>query len=122
GGELELMVELGGVGGPRDLVLGTDDGVGQALVVRGDGVPLRGDLLPEPGEGVDEVAFEGQEVSDRAGPQRGKESDGADGPGEACDAVRCARLDEGEHVTVEAGVDDLLAVEVSDSGRSVGCG
>ena len=107
-GQLELVVEPLGERGPRDLGLGPDDRVGHSLVVGGDLVPLVGDRPPEAPERALQVALEGQEVAQRARAQRGQQ------PGAvhlAALALGSAGLDEGDHVAVEAEVDDRSVLE-----------
>ena len=114
GGELELVVQLLRVRRPGDLVVGTDHGVGQPLVVGGHAVPLVGDLLAQACERVLQVPFEGQEVADRARAEGRQESRRAERPRRTRRTPGSAGFDEGDHVAVEADVDDLVAVEVPD--------
>ena len=70
GADLELVVELLGVGGPRDLVLGPVDGIDVALVERGDVEPLRRRLgLSD----VAEMLLDDQVVPEAPGPRDRRE-------------------------------------------------
>ena len=82
-GELQLVVELLGVGRPRDLGAVADHRVGQALVVRRHLVPQVRQVGPA-AEGLHRglgVALEGQEVAQRARPQRREQPLGHHRPG-----------------------------------------
>src|SRR4029453_4226859 len=111
GGQLELVVELAGVGRPGQLDVRADDGVAHTAIEGGHLVPLDGDLGSEVPEGVLQVSLEGQEVPQRARPDGGEQPGVGDGP---LLAGWRAGLDERGHVAVEADVEDGGAVEPSD--------
>src|SRR3954468_15918436 len=111
-GELELVVELVAVRRPRHLRIGPDDGVGHPLVVGRDLVPLGRDVAAERAVGVLQMALEGEEVAQRARPQRREQPRAVDRLTAARD--RRAGLDERDHVAVEAGVEHLLAAQHAD--------
>src|SRR5215217_4880844 len=67
-GQLELVVELAGVGRPGQLDVRADDGVAYAAIEGGHLVPFGWYLAAEVPEGVLEVPLEGQEVAQRARP------------------------------------------------------
>src|SRR5215211_6721087 len=117
GGQLELVVELAGVGRPGQLDVRADDGVAHAAVEGGHLVPLSRDLAAQVLEGVLEMALEGQEVPQRARLERREQPCVGDGP---LGAGGCAGFDEGDHVAVEADVDDGVTVEPPDSGATAG--
>src|SRR5512132_4278764 len=117
GGQLELVVELAGVGRPGQLDVRADDGVADTAIQSGHLVPLGGDLAAEVPEGVLQVPLEGQEVPQRARPDGGEQPGVRDGP---LRAGWRAGLDERGHVALEADVDHGGAVEPPDPRPAAG--
>src|SRR3982074_2696691 len=77
--KLQLMVELLRVRGPRDLLVRADDRVGHALVVGRRPIPLGRDRAAQIRHSVLQMAFEGEEVAQRARPQRRKQDRAGNG-------------------------------------------
>ena len=111
-GELELVIESVRVRGPRDLLVGADHGVGHPLVVGGNVEPFGGDVATETRHDVVEVSLERQEVAEAARSQ-GRKEPSVDHRGSPSDWR--AGLDERDHVTGEANVDDCVVFEQADA-------
>src|SRR5215213_9881691 len=108
GGELQLVVQLLCVRRVRDGLPRPDHGVRHPPVECGNLVPLVRYRPPQPAEGVLEVPLKGEEVPYRARPQ------GREQPGVLYQGLRTDRgtgLDKGDHVAVETGIQDGVALE-----------
>ena len=112
GGELQLVVELLGVGRVGDDLPRPDHGVRHPAVEGGHLVPLVRYRPVQPAEGVLEVPLEAEEVPQGTRPQRREQPGVLRG---ARLADRGAGLDKRDHVAVEAGVVDGVALEYPDA-------
>src|SRR5829696_5566216 len=106
--ELQLVVQLLCVRWVRNGLPRPDHGVRHPPVERGNLVPLLRYRPPQAAEGVLEVPLKGEEVPHRARPQ-GREQSGVIYRGLRTD--RGTGLDKGDHVAVETGIQDGVALE-----------
>ena len=111
-GQLELVIKLGAVGRPRDLLLGSDDGVGQSFVVGRHLVPLGGNLPTEVPVCILQVSLEGEKVTKSPWTKRGTQPAILD---EGKSAHRRAGRNERDHIAVEVGVENLVTAEHADA-------